>query len=138
MSSINSFRHAASHVLLRTSLLLGGGFYVLVAGLLLITPETVEGYLGLTSSIPTILFQGLALFLLLAAAYQALPAYDFVAYSGNIAVAILGRFLVAGLLGWTAWNQPDFNGLGAVAALEFFLGLMYTVLWIPFRRSPIV
>jgi len=131
-------RHAVSQVLLRLSLLFGAAVDAMLAIFLLLAPELLARWLGLALPAESLVLRLLGLGLFLLAAFSSLPAYDLVAYSGNIAVALLGRLAGGGILLAAALGRPDAMALSWGAAVEIGLAVALVGLWLPFRRSPIL
>ena len=129
-------RHAVSQTLLRLSLICGAGVDAVLALLLLLTPEPLVGALGLALPGEPLYLWLLALCLALLSAVYLLPAYDVVAYSGNIAVAILGRLAGGGLLLVVTLERPGSLALLWLGLAELGLGLIHALLWVPGRRTP--
>lgn len=131
-------RDAVSQTLLRLSLLLGAGINLVLGALFMLAPELLAGWLGLELPGDPLYLWLLAICIALLGAFYGLPAYDFVAYSGNILVAIVGRFTAGGVLLAVALGRPDSGFLAAVGVLEIGLGLAHAGLWLPIRRTPLI
>jgi hypothetical protein len=131
-------RHAASQVLLRASLFLGAAMNASLGILLLLAPHASARWLGVVLPSEPLVLWWFSLSLLLFAAFILLPVYDLVAYSGNIAIAILGRLVAGAILLVVAQGRPDSGTILWVAAVEFCFAVAQAGLWLPFRRSPLL
>jgi hypothetical protein len=117
--------------LLRASLALGALYDAVFAGLMVAAPGRLGEWFEVPLP-PRFFLWLLAVVLLMLAGFYLLAAKDPRRYSGNIAVAIVGRLAGAVALGLAA-GLHDLAGLWGAAAADAGFALAHFVLWRPLR-----
>lgn len=120
---------------LRLSLALGAAFDFVLAALLFGAPDLLVKLLALPPPGEDFCLWLLAILLAILGAFYLLAAYDPVAYSGNVAVAIAGRTAAGTALVLAAARRPDLAGLYPLAAADLLFAAIHAVLWWPVRRT---
>ncbi len=120
--------------LLRVSLAVGGAYDLVLAGLLALAPELTFGMLSLPLPGEPFYLGLLVVLVAMVAALYLLAAYDPMAYSGNVLVAIGGRFAAGAMMVSMAIGRADLSGLYLLAAVDLAFAAVHAAGWWPCRH----
>ena len=137
-ANVSSVPVALRPILLRCALLLGSALDGLVALALLLAPEHLLPRLAFAVPEESWLLGLLAILLGTFALFQLPPAYDIVAYSGNIACTLLARIVLGLFFLWASIQFPESRGLNLAGAVQIALTAVYAVCWLSDRRGPLL
>jgi hypothetical protein len=120
---------------LKLSLWIGAIYDVAFALVLFVAP----GFAAQTMKVPMpeqpFFLWMIGLFLMILAAFYLLAAYDPISYSGNVMVAIFGRFGGFLVLAYAAQSQPILAGLLVPALVDLFFSVWHAVSWWPIKPA---
>jgi hypothetical protein len=120
---------------LKVSLVAGALYDLAFAAQIVLMPELATRLLGLQPPAEAYFLWLIAIFLGMLGGIYLLAAYDPSAYSGNILIAIAGRWLGAAMFLYASLDRPDLWGLQPLAAADFAFGLAHAALWLPIRKA---
>ena len=137
MTSSKSASPKAQHTylhFLKLSLWAGAAYDVAFAAAMFLIPAFAADLMGLRLPGDPYYLQLIAVLLLMLATMYLFAAYDPKAYAGNIAVAIVGRFLGFCVLLYHALTDPTLPGLYMLAFSDLLFAVVHAVFWWPIRR----
>ncbi|MCP4202926.1 MAG: hypothetical protein GY769_13470 [bacterium] len=114
---------------LQGSLAIGGLFNLGLGALLGLAPDTAVGVLHISRPDPQFYLQVLATLAALLGCYYLLAASDVRRYSGIVALATSGRFLIGLVLLIAAASDSDLAGLYLLAGVEILFGTLHIASW---------
>ncbi len=126
-------RHSIYLRLLRFSLAIGAVYNFVLAAVFAAAPDLPARLLAVPRPGEDFYLWVIAVILTMLGAFYLLAAYDPVAYSGNIAVAIAGRTAAAAVLVLAA-GRSGLAGLYPLAAADLLFAVLHAVFWWPVRR----
>ncbi|MFQ5525617.1 MAG: hypothetical protein ACE5GX_05090 [Thermoanaerobaculia bacterium] len=115
--------------ILEGSLALGGTFNLALGVLLGLAPDRALGLLQLPRPTEGFYLQLLATLAALLGCYYILASSDVRRYSGVIALAIGGRFIVGLAMALVAARHPELRGFGVLAGVELAFGMAHAASW---------
>lgn len=125
----NFARRFRSLRVLRASLAVGGLFNLILGALLGLMPAWATALLNIPRPVPGFYLQVLALLVALLGCYYLLAASNLRRYSGNVAIAIMGRLTAGLVLLLAAASDPSLASLKLLAAVDIGFGTVHAISW---------
>jgi len=127
-------RHAFCLRWLKISLIAGAIFDLVMAAMMVVAPWIAEQWLEVRPPGDSFYLWLIAVFLTMLAAFYFYAAYDPIAYSGNIKVAIVGRSAGFAVMVTGAVLDPTLWGLYVLGACDLLFAALHAIFWWPIRR----